>query len=246
MGSGSSSYQKYHYKYDGTTWTKLDDLPYSFYEGSAVVYNNEIHLLGSSYSGNYKSHYEYNGTTWTQLDVLPYDFYRGCAVIYNNEIHIMGSNSSSYYTEHYSFIITKDKLLSFTINKNITIPFVDIDDECSSTTSTYSSSKISTTIDNTLSESKTYTDTKIDNLSQSKASINDNQSSTTSTYSSSKINNLLNGKLSSNSILDIANGGTGYNTITDTIYSTARYRASSLNSSEKTPTINGVIAWTYE
>lgn len=41
-------------------------------------------------------------------------------------------------------------------------------------------------------------------------------------------------------------GGTGYTTIEDTIYTTVRYRASSLHSKKTTPTINGVIAWYYE
>lgn len=46
--------------------------------------------------------------------------------------------------------------------------------------------------------------------------------------------------------LSIEYGGTGQTSITDTIYTTARYRASSLHSSETTPTINGTITWTYE
>ena len=57
---------------------------------------------------------------------------------------------------------------------------------------------------------------------------------------------LLNSTINSDTIVSVSNGGTGYNTITDTTYTTARYRASSLNSSETTPTENGVIAWTYE
>ena len=44
----------------------------------------------------------------------------------------------------------------------------------------------------------------------------------------------------------VANGGTGQTSITDTTYTTARYRASSLHSTETTPTTNGVICWTYE
>ena len=46
--------------------------------------------------------------------------------------------------------------------------------------------------------------------------------------------------------LTIAKGGTGVTSHADTTYTTARYRASSLHSSETNPTINGVIAWTYE
>lgn len=49
-----------------------------------------------------------------------------------------------------------------------------------------------------------------------------------------------------NGTVSVSNGGTGYTSITDTTYTTARYRASSLNSSDTTPSSNGVIAWTYE
>ena len=47
-------------------------------------------------------------------------------------------------------------------------------------------------------------------------------------------------------ILPISQGGTGYNRITDTTYTTARYRASALVSTETTPVANGVINWIYE
>ena len=82
----------------------VSTLPYDFYQGSAVVYNNEIHILGGLDSSNtYKYHYKYNGNRWTSVSTLPYRFYRGSAVVYNNEIHIMGSESSSYYTNHYKY-----------------------------------------------------------------------------------------------------------------------------------------------
>ena len=68
----------------------------------------------------------------------------------------------------------------------------------------------------------------------------------TATDSNGNTVSLLNSTINSDTIVSISNGGTGYNTITDTTYTTARYRASSLNSSEITPTTNGVIAWTYE
>ena len=47
-----------YYKYSGSSWTQLSTLPYSFYQGSAVVYNNEVHILGSGYSSNYTKHYK--------------------------------------------------------------------------------------------------------------------------------------------------------------------------------------------
>lgn len=46
-------------------------------------------------------------------------------------------------------------------------------------------------------------------------------------------------------IVAIENGGTGYNTIEDTTYTTARYRASALYNVDTAPTVNGVINWTY-
>ena len=95
--SDSSSTYKYHYKYNGNTWTSVSTLPYEFHSGSAIVLNNEIHIMGSNYnSGYYKYHYKYDGNTWTRVSTLPYDFYQGCAIVYNNEIHILGSSTKHY------------------------------------------------------------------------------------------------------------------------------------------------------
>lgn len=46
--------------------------------------------------------------------------------------------------------------------------------------------------------------------------------------------------------LSTSKGGTGYTSITDTTYTTARYRASALVSTATDPTTNGVINWVYE
>lgn len=50
----------------------------------------------------------------------------------------------------------------------------------------------------------------------------------------------------SGSVLSVENGGTGHDSIEDTTYTVARYRASALVNTETTPTKNGVINWTYE
>ena len=55
MGSSEGSYRTAHYKFDGSSWGVVSTLPYNFYNGSAVVYNNEIHILGSSDA--YTKHY---------------------------------------------------------------------------------------------------------------------------------------------------------------------------------------------
>lgn len=46
--------------------------------------------------------------------------------------------------------------------------------------------------------------------------------------------------------MPVTSGGTGYTTIEDTTYTTARYRASALVNAETNPSTNGVINWTYE
>ena len=79
----------------------LGSTPYKYYEGSAVVLNNEIHILGGSGVTPYTRHYKWNGTAWTSVSTLPYDFYRGSAVVLNNEIHILGGSLSEPY--HYKW-----------------------------------------------------------------------------------------------------------------------------------------------
>ena len=147
-GNGSGYYKKEHYKFDGSTWTQLDDLPCDFEGGSAIVYNNEIYLLGNSFSTNTnnKSFYKFDGSTWTQLDDLPYEFNGRTTIVYNDDIHILGGNSTNA-KNHYKLIFAKDKLISFTIDSDKTIPFVTIDDEASSTDTVYSSSKVEEIID---------------------------------------------------------------------------------------------------
>lgn len=79
------------------------ELPYSFYQSSSVILNNELHILGSGNSTYYKSHYKWNGTEWAEVSTLPYNFYQGASVVYNDEIHILGSNSNTSYTAHYKW-----------------------------------------------------------------------------------------------------------------------------------------------
>lgn len=76
-------------------------LPYDFYAGSVVIYNNELHILGSYVTANRTMHYKYDGTSWTSVSTLPYGFYNGSAVVYNNEIHILGGTGAT--TKHYKF-----------------------------------------------------------------------------------------------------------------------------------------------
>ena len=101
-GGGGSSYNTNHYKFNGTSWESVSTLPYNFSNGSAVVLNNEIHILGGSSGGStgFTNHYKFNGTSWESVSTLPYNFSTGSAVVLNDEIHILGS---IYYDSGYLY-----------------------------------------------------------------------------------------------------------------------------------------------
>lgn len=96
-----------HYKwtgkesYDGSTseWAyEVSRLPYTFSFVCAVVYNDEIHILGNGNSSNErKSHYKWDGTSWTSVSTLPYIFQRGYAVVYRDELYIIGGGMTTDY-----------------------------------------------------------------------------------------------------------------------------------------------------
>lgn len=73
----------------------MSTLPYSFINGHAVVYNDEIHILGGSYAET--SHYKYDGNTWTEVSTLPIELTEGSAVVWNNEIYIFVRDTHEYY-----------------------------------------------------------------------------------------------------------------------------------------------------
>lgn len=80
----------------------FENLPYYFYKASAVVLNNEIHILGSGYDAYWVNHYKWDGSSWTSVSTLPYGF-SGSAVVLNNEIHILGSGVIGETQNHYKW-----------------------------------------------------------------------------------------------------------------------------------------------
>ena len=79
------------YANESGIWSNdLGPLPYQFGSGFAVIYNNEIHIMGGVRAEYTKYHYKYNGSTWSSVSTLPYEFSGGYAVVYNGEIHILG------------------------------------------------------------------------------------------------------------------------------------------------------------
>lgn len=88
------------YEAGGSTegWRQETNIPYTFRLGSAVVFNNKIHLLGGENITRY--HYTFDGSTWTRETDLPFDFYNGSAIAFGGKIHCFGGNGteSQYYT----------------------------------------------------------------------------------------------------------------------------------------------------
>ena len=94
---------KNHYSWNGSQWTEESILPYDFYEGSTITYNNKIYILGSFVSDNRRKYYSWDGTQWSEESTLPYDFYHGGSVVYDNKIHILGGGDGFSPSYHYYF-----------------------------------------------------------------------------------------------------------------------------------------------
>ena len=78
-------------------YTKLTDIPYDFYGGSAVAIGTDIYLLGS-YSTNYTNYnYKYDTLTdeYTKLTDIPYSFSEGGVVAIGTDIYLLGGNGDS-------------------------------------------------------------------------------------------------------------------------------------------------------
>lgn len=73
-----------------STEEKVSRLPYPVYNGCAVVYQNELHLMGSENTSSGRYHYKLNGNTWISVSTLPFELKWGAAVVYNDEIHLLG------------------------------------------------------------------------------------------------------------------------------------------------------------
>ena len=71
---------------------RLENIPYNITNGSAVVLNGEIHILGGATSS--KNHYKYDGSTWKSVSILPYNLTYGSAIVFNDEIQILGGNDT--------------------------------------------------------------------------------------------------------------------------------------------------------
>ena len=108
--SSNTSYSKFNE--ESLTWETYT-MPFQSNHSCAVVYDNEIHLLGSAVTDYGTIHYAFDGTSWRSDSSIPYRFYRGAAVVYKNDIYILGSYDSS--TSRYFYKSKHTKTYSMTL-----------------------------------------------------------------------------------------------------------------------------------
>ena len=78
-----------------SSWTLVSNTPYDINQTPIVVYNDEIHILGSyCHSNNWSSHYKWNGSEWIADVNVPAGMNGAFAVVCNNEMHAIGGYSN--------------------------------------------------------------------------------------------------------------------------------------------------------
>lgn len=89
--NAQSATKFYYYNPTQNLWVNVNPMLYDFFFGSAVLYRDELHVLGGgSGTTNTKAHKKWNNYAFENVSTLPFDFKGGSAVVYNDEIHIFG------------------------------------------------------------------------------------------------------------------------------------------------------------
>ena len=84
------------------SWIELNGLDRRYYEGSSVIMDNKLYVLGGKNSYYQMYCYDFSTSTWSENETyLPFKFINGSAVVCDNEIHILGGNNST--KKHYKF-----------------------------------------------------------------------------------------------------------------------------------------------
>lgn len=89
-------------------YEEVSNIPYRFYNGSAVAKESQIYILGGSSSEVRNNNYRYDvqSNLYTKLENIPYDFYSGgTSVIVGNNIHLLSGYYSNSNKFHYKYDI---------------------------------------------------------------------------------------------------------------------------------------------
>ncbi len=112
---------------------EVDKLPYHMFEyGCAVVYENDMHLLGGinrasvTVTDESYYHYAWNGRSWRSVSTIPVPIVGACAVVYHGAIHVFGNINSSAGDRHLiwdgnEWEISKSPLLVFSENSDVVV-----------------------------------------------------------------------------------------------------------------------------
>lgn len=91
-----------------TKMSNMKVIPYSFYQGSAVVIGTDMYLFGTKYSTTASYHqiaYKYDTLTdtYTRLANIPNEFYQGSAVAIGTDIYLLGVYNNTDYKQNYMY-----------------------------------------------------------------------------------------------------------------------------------------------
>jgi len=86
-------------------YIKLANIPYEFYNGSAVAVGTDIYLLGGNSTTTNKNNYRYDTLTdtYTKMTDIPYEFYNGSAVAVGTDIYLLGGVGASNNKNNYRY-----------------------------------------------------------------------------------------------------------------------------------------------
>ena len=91
-----------HYSFDGVSWTRELNNPFSYSEGGSCIFDNKIWLFSGT--DNYSW---INGRSfWKRGELLPQNMTYGEAIVYNNQLHLFGGNGGTL--NHYVGVKKED------------------------------------------------------------------------------------------------------------------------------------------
>lgn len=99
LGEYSTGRLNNHYAWDGESWTKASNLPYTVWGATPFVSSGQLHLIGGGIveGVNYnRYHYVWDGISWSKATDLPFDAFNVSVVVYSNtRVYVFGGMNKS-------------------------------------------------------------------------------------------------------------------------------------------------------
>ena len=96
--SGHSNYCRSHLVFNGSSWKKLEDLPFDFISGSIISYKGQLHAVGGLglYSSLY-NHYVFVNDEWKPVATTPrFVFGTNSLAIINDQLYGIGYDDDNF------------------------------------------------------------------------------------------------------------------------------------------------------